>query len=33
MEVTRAYSQIAAMLQQQGDLHKTAIQQLASVPA
>ena len=33
MEVTRTYSQIATMLQQQGDLHKTAIQQLASVPA
>ena len=33
MEVTRAYTQIATLLQQQNDLHKTAIQQLADVPA
>ena len=33
MEITRAYSQIATLLQQQSDLHKTAIQQLADVPA
>lgn len=33
IEVTRAYSQISTMLQQQSDLHKTAIQQLADVPA
>jgi flagellar basal-body rod protein FlgF len=32
MEVTRAYTQIATLLQQQSDLHKTAIQQLADVP-
>jgi flagellar basal-body rod protein FlgF len=33
IEVTRAYSQIATLLQQQSYLHKTAIQQLADVPA
>lgn len=33
VEVMRAYTQIANMLQQQSDLHKTAIQQLADVPA
>jgi flagellar basal-body rod protein FlgF len=33
IEVTRAYTQIATLLQQQSDLHKTAIQQLADVPA
>jgi flagellar basal-body rod protein FlgF len=33
IEVTRAYTQIANLLQQQSDLHKTAIQQLADVPA
>ena len=33
MEVTRAYTQISTLLQQQSDLHKTAIQQLADVPA
>jgi flagellar basal-body rod protein FlgF len=32
VEVTRAYTQIATLLQQQSDLHKTAIQQLADVP-
>ncbi len=33
MEVTRAYTQVATLLQQQSDLHKNAIQQLADVPA
>ena len=33
IEVTRAYTQISTLLQQQSDLHKTAIQQLAEVPA
>ena len=33
IEVTRAYTQISTLLQQQSDLHKTAIQQLADVPA
>lgn len=33
IEVTRAYTQISAMLQQQGDLRKTAIDKLADVPA
>jgi flagellar basal-body rod protein FlgF len=33
IEVSRAYTQIATLLQQQSDLHKTAIQQLADVPA
>jgi flagellar basal-body rod protein FlgF len=33
MEVTRAYTSISTLLQQQSDLHKTAIQQLADVPA
>ena len=33
MEVTRAYTSISTLLQQQHDLHKTAIQQLADVPA
>jgi len=33
IEVNRAYTQIATLLQQQSDLHKTAIQQLADVPA
>jgi flagellar basal-body rod protein FlgF len=32
MEVTRAYTQLSTLLQQQSDLHKTAIQQLADVP-
>jgi flagellar basal-body rod protein FlgF len=32
MDVTRAYTQISTLLQQQSDLHKTAIQQLADVP-
>jgi flagellar basal-body rod protein FlgF len=33
IELTRAYTQVAAMLQQQGDLRKNSIQQLAEVPA
>jgi flagellar basal-body rod protein FlgF len=33
VEVTRAYTQIATLLQQQSDLHKTAIEKLADVPA
>jgi flagellar basal-body rod protein FlgF len=33
IEVTRAYTQISAMLQQQGDLRKSALEKLADVPA
>ena len=33
MEVTRAYQQLANLLQQQSDLHKAAIEKLADVPA
>jgi flagellar basal-body rod protein FlgF/flagellar basal-body rod protein FlgG len=33
IEVTRAYTQIATMLQTQSDLHKSAIEKLADVPA
>jgi flagellar basal-body rod protein FlgF len=33
IEVTRAYTQISTMLQQGSDLHKTAIEKLAEVPA
>ena len=33
LEVTRSYTQISAMLQQQGDLRKTALDKLADVPA
>jgi flagellar basal-body rod protein FlgF len=33
IEVTRAYTQISTLLQQQSELQKTAIQQLADVPA
>jgi flagellar basal-body rod protein FlgF/flagellar basal-body rod protein FlgG len=33
IEVTRAYTQISAMLQQQGDLRKSALDKLADVPA
>jgi flagellar basal-body rod protein FlgF len=33
IEVTRTYTQISALLQQQSDLHKTAIEKLADVPA
>jgi flagellar basal-body rod protein FlgF len=33
MEITRSYQQIANLLQQQSDLHKSAIDKLAEVPA
>ena len=33
IQISRAYQQIATLLQQQSDLHKNAIQQLANVPA
>jgi flagellar basal body rod protein FlgG len=33
IEVSRTYQQISTILQQEGELHKTAIQQLADVPA
>ena len=33
IEVTRAYTSISTMLQQQGDLRKSAIEKLADVPA
>jgi flagellar basal-body rod protein FlgF len=33
IEVTRAYTSISSMLQQQGDLRRTAIERLADVPA
>ena len=33
IEITRAYTQTAQLLQQQSDLRKNAIQQLAEVPA
>ena len=33
IEITRTYTQISAMLQQQSDLHKSAIEKLAEVPA
>jgi flagellar basal-body rod protein FlgF len=33
IEITRAYTQTATLLQQQSDLHKNAIQQLANVPS
>ena len=33
VEITRTYTQIAALLQQQSDLHRTAIEKLADVPA
>jgi flagellar basal body rod protein FlgG len=32
MEVTRAYTSISSLLQQESDLHKSAIQALADVP-
>ena len=31
--VTRSYTQISALLQQQSDLRRTAIEKLADVPA
>ena len=33
IEITRTYTQISALLQQQSDLHKFAIEKLAEVPA
>ena len=33
IEITRTYTQISALLQQQSDLHKSAIDKLAEVPA
>ncbi|SDR86091.1 flagellar basal-body rod protein FlgF [Bradyrhizobium canariense] len=33
IEVTRAYTQVSTMLQQESDLHKTAIEKLADVPS
>ena len=33
IEITRTYTQISAMLQQQGDLQKSALEKLADVPA
>ena len=33
IEMTRAYTQIATMLQQQNDLRQNSLQQLAEVPA
>jgi flagellar basal-body rod protein FlgF len=33
IDVTRTYQQVTSMLQQQSDLHKTAIERLADVPA
>jgi flagellar basal-body rod protein FlgF/flagellar basal-body rod protein FlgG len=33
IEITRTYTQISALLQQQSDLHKSALEKLADVPA
>ena len=33
IEISRAYTQVASIMQQQGDLRKNSIQQLAEVPA
>jgi flagellar basal body rod protein FlgG len=33
IEISRAYTQVGLLLQQQSDLHKNAIQQLAEVPS
>ena len=33
IELTRAYTEVATLLQQQGELRKNSIQQLAEVPA
>jgi hypothetical protein len=33
IDVTRTYTQIATMLQQQGDLRRTSLDKLAEVPA
>jgi flagellar basal body rod protein FlgG len=33
IEVTRTYTQIAGMLQQQGELRRNAVDKLAEIPA
>jgi flagellar basal body rod protein FlgG len=33
IEITRKYTEVANMVQQQSDMRRTAIQQLAEVPA
>jgi flagellar basal-body rod protein FlgF len=33
IEITRTYSQVATLIQQQGDLRRTAVERLADVPA
>jgi flagellar basal body rod protein FlgG len=33
IEITRSYSDIAAILQQQGDLRRNSLQQLAQAPS
>jgi flagellar basal body rod protein FlgG len=33
VEVTRTYTQIASLLQQQGEMRRSAIEKLAEVPA
>jgi flagellar basal-body rod protein FlgF len=33
IEITRSYTEVANLLQQESDLHKNAIQQLAEVPS
>ena len=33
IQVTRSYQSVASLLQQEGDLQKTAIERLAEVPA
>jgi len=33
IEITRSYAEIGNLLQQEGDLHKTAIQQLSEIPS
>ena len=33
IEISRTYTQVGLLLQQQSDLHKNAIQQLAEVPS
>jgi len=32
IDITRTYTQVSAMLQQQGDLRRSAIEKLAEVP-
>jgi flagellar basal-body rod protein FlgF len=33
IEITRSYAEVASLLQQEGDLHKNAIQQLSEIPS